>query len=87
MDYDFTPLIILVVFLAIFGGLVYLATTADQQFEATLSTTYADCVTKKESEYTCKTYVQSMRTERAAQEAAENAALAAGMAAANIGSK
>jgi len=65
------------------AGLIFWAIKLDNQFEQKMKTEYANCLKAKETEYSCKTYIANLRTQRSAEIAATNSGLAVGFTAAS----
>ena len=54
-------------------------------FSAYVSQQYSQCIASKETEFTCKAYINTLETKRSADEANSSASMAAGMSAASMG--
>lgn len=72
---------IAVMVVALFGFGIWTSYQADKKFEAKMQSEYQGCVDHKESEYTCKAYIESMRARRSADSAETMSAVSVGMSA------
>lgn len=79
--------IIIIGIVALIAFLIFAMVKSEEAFEAKMVKEYADCIAAKETEYTCKSYIQSMRAQRSADNASKMAAVGVGMAIGNMGAR
>ena len=84
----FLSILVVLVVVGIIGLFIFAIHSsfeAKREFALKIAAEYEKCLAAKETEYTCKAYIQSMEAKRSADEAESSASFAAGMSAASIG--
>lgn len=78
------PMIVGVIIVLI-CGLFYSTIKSQEAFEERVSSEYVKCLAAKETIYTCKAYIQSLKAEKAADMASAASGMALGFSAATMG--